>query len=111
MMESARICLIDDDIYVRDSLALGLREAGDVVPAAPSAVSGLDFVRRHGADAIVTDMRMPGTTGAELIAQAGAAWPLIAIIAISGAGAIDGRDVADLVRERRRRAHQAISNS
>jgi DNA-binding NtrC family response regulator len=77
MMESARICLIDEDIYVRNSLALGLREAGYVVSAAPGAVAGLDFVRRHGDDATITDMRMPDTDGAELIAQARAAWPLL----------------------------------
>lgn len=100
MTERARICVIDDDIFVCQSLALGLREAGYEVSVAPGAVAGLDFVGRNGAEAIITDMMMPGTDGAELIAQARAAWPPMIIIAISGAGVIAGRDVTALAEER-----------
>ena len=100
MTEPARICVIDDDVFVCQSLARGLREAGYEASVAPGAVAGLDFVGRNGADAIITDMMMPGTDGAELIAQARAAWPSMIIIAISGAGVIAGRDVAALAKER-----------
>ena len=97
---SPRICLIDDDIYVRDSLALGLRDAGYEAVTAPGAVAGLDIVTHNSVHAIVTDMNMPGTGGAELIAQARATWPDIAIVAITGAAAVDGRNVSDIATER-----------
>lgn len=100
MTKSTRICLIDDDVYVCQSLALCLRGEGYDVSVAPGAVAGLDLVGRNGAEAIITDMMMPGTDGAELIAQARAAWPSMIIIAISGAGAISGRDVTALAEER-----------
>ena len=94
------ICLIDDDIYVRDAIALGLSDAGFRVSTAPGAAAGLDIVKREGADAIVTDMSMPGTDGAQLIMQVRAMFPNIPVIAISGSSVIDGRDALEIARER-----------
>jgi len=104
---TARICLIDDDIFVRDALALGLGDAGFEVVAAPGAAAGLDIAKREPIDAIVTDMNMPGTGGAQLIAEARAQWPDLPIVAISAmsrpsitsAPEIDGRDMAEIARE------------
>lgn len=99
MNAPVRICLIDDDVLVRDALSLGLRDAGYDVVTAPGAAAGLDISQRAGVDAIVTDMNMPGAGGAQLIAEARAQWPAMAIVAISGAAVIDGRTVADVARE------------
>ena len=112
-----RICLIDDDVFVLEAMALGLRDGGFHVLAAPGAAAGLDIARREGMDAIVTDLNMPGTSGAQLIVEARALWPSIPIIAISGASVIDGRSVADVARvlgadallSKPFRAHQLIS--
>jgi CheY-like chemotaxis protein len=93
-----RICLIDDDVMLLDATAAGLREAGYAVLTAPGAAAGLDLVQRGGADAIVTDMNMPGTSGAELIAQARASWPDLPIIAISGSIAASGESMLDAAR-------------
>lgn len=82
------VCLIDDDIFVRDAIALGLSDAG------------LDIVKRDGADAVVTDLSMPGTDGAQLIAQVHALFPNLPIVAISGSSVIDGRDALEIARER-----------
>jgi DNA-binding response OmpR family regulator len=98
------ICLIDDDLHVRDALALGLRDAGFRVSTAPGAAAGLDIVQREGADAIVTDMKMPGTDGAQLITQVRTMFPETPVIAISGSSVIDGRNALDIARERGARA-------
>lgn len=90
-----RICLIDDDVMVLDATAMGLREAGYAVLTAPGAAAGLDLVQRAGADAIITDMNMPGTSGAQLIAEARASWPSMPIIAISGSIDADGSSMLD----------------
>jgi len=94
------VCLIDDDIFVRDAIALGLSDAGFRVTTAPGAAAGLDIVKRDGADAVVTDMSMPGTDGAQLIAQVHALFPNLPIVAISGSSVIDGRDALEIARER-----------
>ena len=89
MTTARRICLIDDDTFARNALTLALEDAGYQVVSAPGAAAGFDAVRRNGADAIVTDMNMPGTDGAELITQARAAWPKMPIVAISGSDRSD----------------------
>src|SRR5690348_15023398 len=94
------ICLIDDDIFVRDAIALGLSDAGFRVTTAPGAAAGLDIVKRDGVDIVVTDMSMPGTDGAQLIAQVRSLFPSMPIIAISGSSVIDGRDALEVARER-----------
>jgi DNA-binding response OmpR family regulator len=95
---SERICLIDDDVMVLDAMALGLRDAGYAVLTAPGAAAGLDLIQRAGADVIVTDMNMPGTSGAQLIAEARASWPNIPIIAMSGSITEDGGSMLDTAR-------------
>lgn len=95
-----RICLIDDDIFVRDAIALGLGDAGFEVLTAPGAAAGLDIAKRDGVDAIVTDMSMPGTDGAQLITQVRSLFPGMPVVAISGSSVIDGRDALDVARER-----------
>jgi len=94
-----RICLIDDDIFVRDAIALGLGDAGFEVVTAPGAAAGLDIAKRDGVDAIVTDMSMPGTDGAQLITQVRSLFPGMPVVAISGSSIIDGRDALDVARE------------
>jgi len=93
-----RICLIDDDIRVLDPTAAGLREAGYLVSTAPGAAAGLDLIRRLGADLVITDMNMPGTSGAQLITEARARWPDLPIIAISGSIDANGETMLDLAR-------------
>jgi CheY-like chemotaxis protein len=100
MSQPARICLIDDDMFVRDALSLGLADAGFEVLTAPGAAAGLDMMQRDPVDAVVTDMNMPGTDGAELMAQVRVRWPDLPIVAISGAAIIDERPIADIARER-----------
>ena len=95
----ARVCLIDDDIYVRDAMAMGLTDAGFDVLTAPGVAAGLDIIRREGADAIVTDMHMPGSDGAQLIAEARREWPSMPIIVISGSMTFGGDDVETLARQ------------
>ena len=99
MTSRARICLIDDDIFVRDAMALGLGDAGFEVITAPGAAAGFDIASRELVHAIVTDMNMPGTGGAQFIPEARTRWPDIPIVAISGAAVIAGRNTADVARE------------
>lgn len=99
MTARTRVCLVDDDIFVRDALALGLSDAGYEVLSAPGAAAGFDIVRRAEIDAVVTDMNMPGTDGAQFITELRALHPGLPIIAISGAATIDGRGTAEVAAE------------
>lgn len=82
-----RICLIDDNALVRESLTLGLADHGCDVIAVDTGAEALALLARETVDAIVTDMAMPGMDGAALIANVRAQFPDLAIVAISGSGA------------------------
>jgi len=99
MTARPRICLVDDDMFVRDALALGLNDAGYEVVTAPGAAAGFDIAQREPLDAIVTDMNMPGTAGAQFIAELRSRWPKIPILAISGANIINGRRTSEIAAE------------
>jgi DNA-binding response OmpR family regulator len=99
MTARARICLIDDDMFVRDAMALGLTDSGFEVLSAPGGEAGFDIVARELVHAMVVDMNMPGASGAELIADARTRWPDLAVVAISGAAMTGGRSTADVARE------------
>jgi DNA-binding NtrC family response regulator len=94
----ARVCLIDDDIFVRDAMALGLSDVGFEVLTAPGVAAGLDLVDRGGAEAIVTDMHMPSADGAQLIAEAHQRWPQIPIVVITGSITFGGEDVHEVAQ-------------
>jgi DNA-binding response OmpR family regulator len=98
MSRRARICVIDDEVLLLGATALCLRDAGYEVLTAPGAAAGLDAIERTGVDAIVTDMNMPGTSGAQLIAEVRAKWPDMPIIAMSGSQLADGTSMLDAAR-------------
>lgn len=90
-----RLCLIDDDIFILEALALELRRHDFEVRVAPGAAAGLDIVRREGVDAVVTDINMPGTNGMQLITQIREEWGNLPIIAMSGSYDESGRPLSE----------------
>jgi two-component system response regulator FixJ len=67
MSEDATIHVIDDDPAVRDSIGLLLTTDGLRARTHESADEFLDAVDSGGAGCVVTDARMPGMTGIELM--------------------------------------------
>ncbi|MBL0927996.1 MAG: sigma-54-dependent Fis family transcriptional regulator [Phycisphaerales bacterium] len=61
------VLVVDDKDMLRDSVAGTLQRAGFTVLAAPDGPSAVDIVARRRPDAVVTDLKMPGMTGVELI--------------------------------------------
>jgi DNA-binding NtrC family response regulator len=63
----ARILVIDDDPGVRGSLTRMLRAAGYAVAAAASGDEGVELARGGAFDVILSDMRMPGLSGLDVL--------------------------------------------
>lgn len=77
-----RIYLIDDDVDVRDALALLLRTSGMTVTAFADAPSFLAKQAQHPPGCIITDIRMPAVSGLQLqetLVKRGCDWPIIVI--------------------------------
>jgi len=67
--DKPKVDVIDDDDAVRDSLALVLSSAGISVRVHASATAFLADGAADPADCIVTDVRMPGMTGIDLLRE------------------------------------------
>lgn len=65
----ARIIIADDEENIRKTLAFFLREEGYQCDIADSGAKALDLVREGGIDLVLTDVRMPGMDGVELMKQ------------------------------------------
>jgi two-component system, response regulator PdtaR len=66
---SRNYLLIDDNQDFVENVAEILRDTGALVHIAQDGFTALELVRTRRFDAVVTDMRMPGMTGAELLHQ------------------------------------------
>jgi DNA-binding NtrC family response regulator len=63
----SRVLVIDDDTAVRDSMERMLRSAGYTVHTAPSGEEGFSLARGGAFDVILSDMRMPGISGLDVL--------------------------------------------
>src|SRR5256884_8240947 len=70
-MSEARVLIVDDDLALLQALpeALRLRMDGVTVDTADSAAAALERIAVRDYDAIITDIKMPGMDGLELLTE------------------------------------------
>ena len=78
-----RVWLIDDDASIRWVLERALRGGGMEPRSFESASSALGALRSDTPDVLVTDIRMPGTSGLELLKRIRDGWPLLPVIVMT----------------------------
>jgi two-component system, NtrC family, response regulator AtoC len=84
------IILVEDDRELRSFLAEALDDAGYTVSDFATADAACDYLGAGGrADAVVTDLIMPGMRGHELLHEIRARRPELNVIIITAFGAID----------------------
>src|SRR6266550_3543674 len=90
-MSQARVLIVDDDQDLLHALpqALRLRMDGLTVDTADSAVAALDLIGAWDYDAIVTDIKMPGMDGLQLLTEIRVHRPDTPTLMISGYGEHD----------------------
>ncbi|MFN3077230.1 MAG: response regulator transcription factor [Alphaproteobacteria bacterium] len=89
MDSGAEIHVVEDDEAVLDSLALLLRRQGYTVHPHDSAGGFLAAFNPERFGCIISDVRMPGMSGIELVAELGRRRALHPILLISGHGDIE----------------------
>jgi len=65
----ACVCVIDDQAMMRDSLAAALRAQDHTVYAFGDAQEALTDIRQRPFDVVITDLRLPGMDGIELLRE------------------------------------------
>jgi two-component system, NtrC family, response regulator AtoC len=81
---TARILIVDDDPSIRRSLAEALVEEGYRVEAAESAEGALALLDRGVPDVVLSDVRMPGMDGIELLKLLRERLPAADVILMTG---------------------------
>ena len=66
---STRILIADDESMIRDSIAEFLRSEGYETQTASDGESALEIVKNGNIDILISDVRMPGMDGIQLIKQ------------------------------------------
>ncbi|MGW8180895.1 MAG: sigma-54-dependent transcriptional regulator, partial [bacterium] len=80
------VLIIDDEAYVRDSLSLVLERRGFQVRTAASGQQALSSGCLDGLDAAITDLRMPGQDGLELLRKIKKRQPGLPVIILTAYG-------------------------
>ncbi len=84
-----RVLVIDDDPGVRESMARMLRAAGYTVQSAASGDEGFELARTDSFDVILSDMRMPGLSGIEVLRKLRDFRVDASFIVMTGFGTVD----------------------
>jgi DNA-binding NtrC family response regulator len=83
------ILLVDDEETIRVTLHDDLVAAGHRVTAVASGSDALHLIESRVFDAVVSDIRMPGVEGTELLARVKQLRPATAVILMTGFGTIE----------------------
>jgi DNA-binding NtrC family response regulator len=84
-----RVLLVEDNEVFRRPLHRALEAAGFEVFAAPSAEDALAVLDEMAVDLLLTDHRLPGMTGVQLVAQLRTTHPALAIIVMTAYATVE----------------------
>jgi DNA-binding NtrC family response regulator len=82
-VSGARIFVVDDDDSIRETIADHLSESGHEVTTFPDAARALSAIQSADPALIITDVRMPGLSGLELLEKVKAVRPDIDVIVMT----------------------------
>lgn len=88
------ILTIDDEENIRNGLADNFELEGYDVKEASSGEEGLELIAQGGIDLVITDLRMDGISGSEVVKKVCSEHPGIPIIVLTGHGSIDDATAA-----------------
>lgn len=83
-----QVLVVDDDRAVRGVLKVNLSKGGMDVTLATSATEALECLRSRPYDLVITDVKMPGDTGIQLLEKTRASWPDIPVVVMTGYGSV-----------------------
>ena len=88
-MSKKRILVVDDDESLRWVTQAQLQQSGYDVAAAADAASALEQIRNSPPDLAITDLKMPGMSGLELLKAIRAEYPEIIVIMVTAFGTVE----------------------
>jgi DNA-binding NtrC family response regulator len=80
MTQKPNVLIIDDESSILESLTILLRSEGFTPVTAHGGKRGMEVMNESSPEIILTDVRMPGVTGLEVLAAARASMPEVPVI-------------------------------
>jgi DNA-binding NtrC family response regulator len=88
-MNTSRILVVDDDESLRRVLQVQLEQDGYAVISAASAQQAFSLLQLRAYDLVITDLKMPGLSGIEVLKQVKAQYPETIIIVLTAFGTVE----------------------
>jgi DNA-binding NtrC family response regulator len=88
-MTKGRILVVDDDPSLRRVLQAQLEQEGYEVAVAASVQQTLSVLELRSVDLVITDLKMPGMSGLELLKHARSQYPQTIVIVLTAFGTVD----------------------
>jgi two-component system response regulator HydG len=85
----ARILIIDDNETMREGMAATVRRMGHEALVAAGGVEGLTLMRKHGSDFLITDLKMEGVGGLEVVEAAKRIDPSCPALIVTAFGSVE----------------------
>jgi two-component system response regulator HydG len=85
----ARVLIIDDNETMREGMAATVRRMGHEAALAASGTDGLALYRKQGADFVVTDLKMEGQGGLEVVKAVKEIDPTCPVMIVTAFGTVE----------------------
>ena len=86
---SARLLIVDDEIEIREMLARHYRLKQQEVTLAADGHEALETLAQRRFDVVISDIKMPGMSGVDLLKVIRTEYPMIRVIMITGYVTLD----------------------
>lgn len=86
---AGRVLVVDDDTSVREFMTHALTEAGHAVTSAEDGESALEAMKEQVFDLVVTDVKMPGLSGLQVLEQVKRQSPETEVIVVTAFATLD----------------------
>jgi DNA-binding NtrC family response regulator len=85
----ATILVVDDQVSIRESLAEALADSGNTVFTAANGLEAVSIFKKNGTEIVISDVRMPGMDGNELLKEIKNINPDTVFILMTAYGTVD----------------------
>lgn len=88
-MIGKRVLVVDDEESLRRVTQLKLQQAGYEATTASSGVQALELLSRNPQDLILTDLKMPGMSGMDLLRKVREDYPEVIVVVLTAFGTVE----------------------
>ncbi len=88
-MENSRLLIVDDEAVIRDGLKRVLEGESFIVETCSSGYGAIEIMQQREFDLIITDLKMPGMSGIEVLKSVRTLQPDTPVILITGYASVD----------------------